>query len=79
MTCQVPLEFAGLTPMSPKFASRSMDGYRPATAAFLLCSALCTCATGVAPNAVRGQLISVATPRAAVLGLQAVTPVGSFY
>ena len=29
-------------------------------------------AGGAAPNAVRGQLVSVATPRAAVLGLQAV-------
>jgi prepilin-type N-terminal cleavage/methylation domain-containing protein len=32
-------------------------------------------AGGSAPNAVRGQLVSVATPRAAVLGLQANSPV----
>jgi prepilin-type N-terminal cleavage/methylation domain-containing protein len=32
-------------------------------------------AAGTAPNAVRGQLVSVTTPRAAVLGLQAVSPV----
>jgi prepilin-type N-terminal cleavage/methylation domain-containing protein len=32
-------------------------------------------AGGAAPNAIRGQLVSVATPRAAVLGLQAVSAV----
>jgi hypothetical protein len=34
---------------------------------------------GPAPNAVRGQLVSVVSPRAAVLGLQSVTPTGNFY
>jgi hypothetical protein len=32
-------------------------------------------AGGAAPNAIRGQLVSVATPRAAVLGLQSVSAV----
>jgi hypothetical protein len=31
------------------------------------------------PNAVRGQLVSVVSPRAAVVGLQTTTPTGSFY
>jgi prepilin-type N-terminal cleavage/methylation domain-containing protein len=35
-------------------------------------------AGGVAPNAVRGQLVSVMAPRAAVLGLQAVSPVSTW-
>jgi prepilin-type N-terminal cleavage/methylation domain-containing protein len=37
-----------------------------------------TPAGGAAPNAVRGQLVSVATPRAAVLGLQAVSSVSGW-
>ena len=35
-------------------------------------------AAGAAPNAVRGQLVSVLTPRAAVLGLQAVSQVSNW-
>ena len=35
-------------------------------------------AAGAAPNAVRGQLVSVFTPRAAVLGLQAMSSVSEF-
>jgi prepilin-type N-terminal cleavage/methylation domain-containing protein len=35
-------------------------------------------AGGAAPNAVRGQLVSVVSPRAALLGLQAVSPVSGW-
>jgi hypothetical protein len=35
-------------------------------------------AAGPAPNAVRGQLVSVVSPRAAVLGLQAVSSVSGW-
>jgi type II secretory pathway pseudopilin PulG len=38
-----------------------------------------TPAGGSGPNAVRGQLVSVVSPRAAMVGLQSAAPTGSFY